>query len=82
MLFGYIVDEHYIDLVDEQKKVFKRFKNLHDYNEFCSRFKPSDLHGLSRRETVVKWYDSNFQLAKLLFPFFLLALGVWRTFFT
>lgn len=68
MLFGWIEDEKFIDLVDENNKVFRRFKNLHDYNAFCSRFEPSDLHGLTRRETVVKWYDSNTQLAKICIP--------------
>lgn len=68
MLFGWVEDEKFIDLVDEHDKVFRRFKNLHDYNDFCSRFSPSDLHGLTKRETTVKWWESNRQLAKLFFP--------------
>lgn len=68
MLFGYIEDEKCIDLLDENQKVFRRFKNEKDYHEYCSRFDPELLEGLTRRDTVIKWYESNIQLAKLITP--------------
>lgn len=68
MLFGYIEDEKYIDLIDEQGKLFKRFLSSSQYEVWVSRFSPADLKGLSKKETLVKWYDSNRQLFKLFFP--------------
>ena len=73
MLFGYLKDEHYFDLVDDKGKVFKRCKTINEYNEWLSHFSPSELAGLRRRDTVVKWWDSNTQIAKLAFPVLVLV---------
>ena len=59
MLFGWIEDEKYVDLVDESGKLFRRFKSQREYDCWASRFSPSDLKGLTVRESTVKWYDSN-----------------------
>lgn len=80
MLFGWIEDEKYIDLVDENGKLFKRFRTIQEYNSWCSQFEPSYLYGLTRRDTVVKWYESNIQLFKLLAPIVLLVFFVLRNF--
>lgn len=77
MLFGWIEDENYIDLVDENGKLFRRFRTIQEYNSWCSRFEPSYLEGLTRKDTVVKWYESNTQLFKLIAPIvFLVFFGL------
>lgn len=77
MLFGWIDDEKYIDLVDENGKLFKRFRTIQEYNSWCSRFEPSCLEGLTRKDTVVKWFESNTQLFKLVAPIvFLVFFGL------
>lgn len=77
MLFGWIEDEKYIDLVDENGKLFKRFRTIQEYNSWCSQLEPSCLEGLSRKDTVVKWYESNTQLFKLVAPIvFLVFFGL------
>lgn len=77
MLFGYITDEKYVDLIDENDKVFRRFRNQKEYDDFCKQFSPVDLYGLRRRETVVKWWDSNWQIAKLVIPIVLLVGSIY-----
>lgn len=77
MLFGYITDEKYVDLIDENDKVFRRFRTQKEYDDFCNQFSPADLFGLRRRETVVKWWDSNWQIAKLVIPIILLAGSIY-----
>lgn len=78
MLFGWVEDEKYVDLIDEHDKVFRRFKNLRDYDEFCSRFSPADLYGLRKRETTVKWWESNRQLAKICAPIAFVAFCIYK----
>lgn len=68
MLFGWVEDEKYIDLVDENGKLFRRFRTIQEYNSWCSQFEPSYLEGLTRKDTVVKWFESNTQLFKLVAP--------------
>lgn len=77
MLYGWIEDEKYVDLVDEHDKVFRRFKTRRDCDDFCFRFSPADLRGLRKREIIVKWYESNVQLAKLFFPIVFIAFFVY-----
>lgn len=73
MLFGYITDEKYVDLIDENGKLFRRFRTQKEYDDFCRQFSPADLWGLHRRETLVKWWDSNWQIAKLVIPIVLVV---------
>lgn len=80
MLYGWIEDEKYVDLVDEHDKVFRRFKTRRDCDDFCSRFSPADLRGLRKRETTVKWWESNRQLAKLFFPIVFLVFCIYNVF--
>lgn len=67
MLFDLINDHHYIDLVDENDKVFRRFKSETQYKEWASRFSPEDLKGLVRKDFFEHWYESTFEISKLLF---------------
>ena len=75
MLFGYITDEHYIDVYDESGKLFRRFVSEDEYQRWAMRFTPSDLAGLVKKEITVKWYDSMTQWVKLvsLFVFVLMC---------
>ena len=73
MLFGFLKDEHYFDLIDDKGKVYKRCSTLAEYNHWLSQFSPSELVGLRRRDTVVKWWESNTQIAKLAFPVLVLV---------
>lgn len=79
MLFGWVEDEKFCDLIDEHDKVFRRFKTRRDCDDFCSRFSPADLRGLRKKDTVVKWWESNRQLAKLFFPIVFIAFMLYST---
>lgn len=78
MLFDLISDRHTIDLVDEQGKLFKRFFTETQYKEWAQQFSPEDLKGLVRKDTVVKWYDNNWEVAKLV----MLVMGVGYIIYT
>lgn len=65
MLFDLISDHKFIDLVDEEGKLFKRFRTETEYKEWSSRFSPEDLNGLFRKDSLQKWYDNNWEVAKL-----------------
>lgn len=65
MLFDLINDHHYIDLIDENDKVFRRFTSETQYKEWSSRFSPEDLKGLVRKDSFEHWYESTMELSKL-----------------
>ena len=80
MLFDIVSDSTYIDLVDERGKLFKRFRSPAEYDEFVSRFSSEDLKGLVRKDSVVKWYDNNWEVAKLVLIVFAVGYILYTVF--
>lgn len=65
MFLDIVSDHKFIDLVDENGKLFKRFRTETEYTEWTSQFSPEDLKGLVRKDSLQKWYDNNWEVAKL-----------------
>ena len=75
MLFGYIKDYtvKYVYRDEKTNKIVKSFNSYEQKLKWLSFFTNDQLidmlWGLRQEEIKVPWYENNFELVKLVFPF-------------